>query len=449
MLFKRLTLHSSLEKNLRLIAIARLVLCLVAQVFVLLNVWLLGVEISLFWAEICLLMLAGSAAFTFFQLYSFQQRPAPRNLENQVRLQLASDVLILSLLFHVTGGAANPFVSILLFPLVISASILPGRFSWFMVILTLSCYGSLFWSNADTGHEMTANSHAGHQMTEATPNDENSAFSLHIIGMWFNFAISAVLISFFVVRMRQEIDQQQRQINQQREQALRDEQLLGIATQAASAAHHIGTPLSTLAVIIHDLQTDKAFPEQYQADLSMLAAQLENCKQVLKNLRHQAETTTETEAVSDFIRRLADEFRLLRPRTTLTVAQTITLPPELSMLVDPALRMAILNILNNAADASPDKVLFETDYAEDKLMLTITDFGSGFAVDPDFVPINSLKQDGMGLGLFLSHATINRTGGNIQLQQSTDGGTKVSISLPVLPSSTIKRLSNEAARAKR
>ena len=425
MLFKRLTLHSSLEKNLRLIALARLVLCIVAQLFVLLNFWLLGVDISLLWAEICLLLLAGSAALTFFQLYAFQQRPAPRNLENQVRMQLVSDVLILSLLFHVTGGAANPFVSILLFPLVISASILPGRFSWFMVILTLSCYGSLFWTGITGGPEMAANGHAGHQMPEAMPSEEHSAFSLHIIGMWFNFAISAVLISFFVVKMRQEIDQQQAQINQQREQSLRDEQLLGIATQAASAAHHMGTPLSTMSVIIHDLQTDQALPKQYQADISVLADQVENCKQVLKRLRHQAETSTETEAVNDFIRRLLDEFRLLRPRTRLTWEEAPAQPAALRMQVDPALRMAILNILNNAADASPDQILLQTDYVPGKVILSITDFGSGF------VPTASLKQDGLGLGLFLSHASINRAGGDIRVQQSQAGGTEVLIYLPL------------------
>ena len=178
----------------------------------------------------------------------------------------------------------------------------------------------------------------------------------------------------------------------------------------------------------------------------MLSTQVENCKQVLKRLRHQAETATEIETACDFIRLLTDEFRLLRPRTTLTLVQTQSLPPERCMLVDPALRMAILNILNNAADASPERVLFETDYAGDKLILTITDFGSGFATGPDFVPTNSLKQDGMGLGLFLSHATINRTGGNIRLQQNEQGGTKVSVSLPLLPSDDAKNLNTEPAR---
>jgi two-component system sensor histidine kinase RegB len=375
-------------------------------------------------------MLAASAAFTFFQLHSFQHKAVPQNLENQLRLQLVSDVLILSLLFHVTGGAANPFVSILLFPLVISASILPGRFSWFMVVLTLSCYGSLFWSDVSGGQNMTHDPHAGHQM-HAAPESEHSAFSLHIIGMWFNFAISAVLISFFVVRMRREIDQQQQKINRQREQSLRDEQLLGIATQAASAAHHIGTPLSTMSVIVHDLQSDQGFPEAYQSDLSVLADQIDNCKQVLKRLRHQAETVTETESVQRFMAQLVDEFRLLRPRISLNLLNSSGLPENIYIKIDPALRMAVLNILNNAADASPEQVHLETTHVPGKLLISITDAGSGFQPENGFSPTESIKADGMGLGLFLSHASINRAGGDIAVQQAPEGGTRVRIYLPV------------------
>jgi two-component system sensor histidine kinase RegB len=433
MLFKPLSLHSSLEKNLRLIAMARLVLCIVAQLFVILNVWWLGVDIPLLAAEICLLLLAGSAAWTFFQLYAFQKKPAPQNLEKQVRLQLVSDVLILSLLFHVTGGAANPFVSILLFPLVISASILPGRFNWFMVLLTLSCYGSLFWTDAAGSSQQAATSadpHAIHNL-HAISSAQHSAFSLHIIGMWFNFALSAVLISFFVVRMRREIDLQQDKINRQREQLLRDEQLLGIATQAASAAHHIGTPLSTMSVIVHDLQAEPDFPRSYRSELSVLADQIDVCKQVLKRLRHQAETTTEIEPVQRFMAQLVDEFRLLRPKIRLTPQGAAELPESLKIKIDPALRMALLNILNNAADASPEQVHLETIYSPGKLVISITDAGSGFQPEKGFNPTQSVKADGMGLGLFLSHASINRAGGEISVQQAAEGGSRVQIYLPI------------------
>lgn len=432
MIFNHLKRHSSLATNLRLIALSRLVLLIAAQFFVLLNQFVFAVKINLFWAEICLLLLALSAALTFFQL-----KTAPKNLERKVKFQLISDVIILSLLFHVTGGAANPFVSILLFPLVISASILTGRFNWFMVLLTLSCYGSLFLSDI----AMSIDDMPVHQHTKM-PSTETS-FSLHLIGMWFNFAISAILISFFVVRMRQEIEWQQVELNTQKEQALRDEQLLGIATQAASAAHHLGTPLSTMSVIIHDLESEAAFPDAYKEDLAILAAQVSNCKNVLNSLRHDAESEFKPEPLSVFMTKLLDEFHLIRPQAKLEKKELHALPDKVQIMSDPALRMAILNILNNAADASPEKIIFYPRFQGGLLLIDIIDFGKGVSEEASLLPIKSSKQDGLGLGLFLSHTTLNRYGGEISLFQLDAGGTQVSITLPLSAQEKQRRKLND------
>jgi two-component system sensor histidine kinase RegB len=367
-----------------------------------------------------------------------QLKKAPKNLENKVKVQLLSDVVILTLLFQVTGGAANPFVSILLFPLVISTSILRGRFNWFMVMFTLTCYGSLFFleginmydggAQPDTGVMQHSMSDHAHHMASSAEN----AFSLHIIGMWFNFAISAVLISFFVVRMRQEIEQQQLQLNTQREQALRDEQILGIATQAASAAHHLGTPLSTMSVIIHDLQNEAGFPAQYKDDLLVLAAQVANCKQVLHMLRQDAGNEFQPELLSVFIGKLLDEFQLIRPQVVLEKKGLDNLNNQASIISDPALRMAILNVLNNAADVSPHKIIFSAQCQQDSLVIDIIDFGEGVYEGKGLSSVRSSKQDGLGIGLLLSHATLNRYGGEISLFNLGKGGTQVRIKIPFL-----------------
>lgn len=414
-----LKLHSSLDQNLRLIALARLVMLLVAQFFVVLNQLVFAIEINLFWAEFWLTLLALSSIWTLFQL-----RSVPNQLERSVKLQLLSDVVLLTLLFHVTGGAANPFVSILLFPLVVSASLLGGKFNWFMVIFTLSCYASLFLEGMQESTSMS-----GHEHHHMPANDQ--AFSLHIIGMWFNFAISAILISFFVVRMRQAIEQQQALLNKEREQGLRDEQLLGIATQAASAAHHLGTPLSTMSVIVNDLQNETTFPEEFKPDLALIASQVANCKQVLTNLRQDAEQKVKPESVTVFVSKLLDEFRLIRPGVFLETLSLKDLPDGLTITADPALRMAILNILNNAADVSPEEIKFEARYENGHLIMNITDFGSGFSKTNFDTVQTSSKQDGLGMGLFLSHATVNRYGGEIQLFQQAESGTRVRIDLPL------------------
>ena len=255
----------------------------------------------------------------------------------------------MTLLFHLTGGAANPFVSLLLFPLTISASILPKRFTWFMVFFTLSAYGSLFLVDMNQLFpgvmESSAEQGQSHNMHQHHQHAGDETFSLHIIGMWFNFALSAILISFFIVRMNLEIKQQADKINQQREQMLRDEQVLGIATQAASAAHHMSTPLASMAVLIEDLKHDYQEGELAE-DLNLLAAQIASCTQVLDNLRDQARLRSRSESIADFTQRLIDECRLLRPNTRIETEHRYSqIQGKYTISSDPALRMAILNIL--------------------------------------------------------------------------------------------------------
>jgi len=417
---------SSAHKNLTLIAAARVVLWCVAELLIVVNkLWLhLPFNESLVHGVL--------AAFALTAIAAFIQARSVRHISYYAMLRhLTLDVLIMTWVFHLVGGAANPFVSILLFPLTISAAILPSRFTWFMVVLTLASYGSLFLPtdgavNLVVDHSKHSHSHGAQQ----------SVFSLHLVGMWFNFAISAILISFFVVKMRQQIQQQQQKLNTQREKALRDEQLLGIATQAASAAHHISTPLSTMAVIINDLRQSQT-SDSLQEDLKLLSAQIDNCSEVLNTLRHR-ENSNEPISLTLFIHQLIDEFKLMRPEAVLE--EHIDNLHTYQISSDPSLRMALLNVLNNAADVSPQKIQLNITLERSTLHLKIRDFGNGFPEDfannalinSTESPTISSKPNGMGIGLFLSHATIDQHRGKISLT-NMEQGTLTYITLPLFP----------------
>lgn len=437
MLFKHTLMLSSSHKNLALIAAARGVLWCVAELLIVVNqLWLhLPFNESLVHAVLAAFALTAIAAFV-------QARSAGHISDDAILRHLTIDVLMMTWVFHLVGGAANPFVSILLFPLTISAAILPSRFTWFMVILTLVSYGSLFLPS--NGAENLVTDHSQHSHLHGS---EQSVFSLHLVGMWFNFAISAILISFFVVKMRQQIQQQQNKLNTQREKALRDEQLLGIATQAASAAHHISTPLSTMAVIINDLRLSQT-NDLFQEDLKLLSAQIDNCSDVLNTLRHR-ENTSGPILITLFISQLIDEFKLMRPEAVLTEFIDDLTQCEISS--DPSLRMALLNVLNNAADVSPQKIQLDVALKKDTLHLKIRDYGEGFPESSSSnailngaeAPIHSSKPNGMGIGLFLSHATIDQHQGKISLT-NMEQGTLTYITLPIFSSLVIA--SNSTAK---
>ena len=97
-------------------------------------------------------------------------------------------------------------------------------------------------------------------------------FNLHLLGMWFNFALSAVLIAWFVARMAQSLRERDQRLAVAREAALRNEQLVALGTLAAGAAHELGTPLSTIAVIATELERDRGHDSALVEDLRLLRA---------------------------------------------------------------------------------------------------------------------------------------------------------------------------------
>jgi two-component system sensor histidine kinase RegB len=82
----------------------------------------------------------------------------------------------------------------------------------------------------------------------------SSGFALHILGMWLNFVISVGVVAFFLTRMAAALKQRERELAVVREAVLRDEQILSLGTLAAGAAHQLGTPLATMAVVIRELE---------------------------------------------------------------------------------------------------------------------------------------------------------------------------------------------------
>jgi two-component system sensor histidine kinase RegB len=116
---------------------------------------------------------------------------------------------------------------------------------------------------------------------------EQVTFQLHLIGMWVIFLVSAILISVFITRMATAIQARETNLAQARETALRNEQLVAIGTLAAGTAHALGTPLSTMAVLLNEL--DKQDAEELKQgdikeDISLLRQQVTRCKHSLTQL---------------------------------------------------------------------------------------------------------------------------------------------------------------------
>ena len=367
-----------------------------------------------------LAVVCGQLLFNGWSLYRL-----PRDAEHPIRpetlaLAFTSDILALALQLYLTGGAHNPFASLFLVPIAIAGAMLPVGYTAGLVILTLFLYRSLM-----EGFRPLAE--------PAVPLP--GGLSLHELGMAINFVISAVLIAGFVSLLAYRLRESQRELARARERSLRQEQILGLGTLAAGTAHELGTPLNTIAVLAAELK-DTA-PDACREDVALLERQVGVCKAILSNLVRQVrgmDLADDEVSPEVFMDSISNKFRILKPE--IKVGYSIEMRDgEARIHVGGVLEQAVLNVLNNAADVSPQAVDCRIDVGEGQCRLDILDRGPGFTeqvlAQAGERIVSTKSGQGMGIGLLLSHATLERYGGDLSYHPRPGGGAIARIRLPL------------------
>lgn len=352
--------------------------------------------------------------------------------DREFSIHLLVDILFFSMLLFLSGGASNPFVSYFLIPISIAAITLSRAYTAVIALGALAAYSLLMFHSLPL-EAIAPSHHTG----------DRTGSNLHILGMWVNFAVSAGIITYFISQMASALKLHQQQIAQQREAQLRDDQLLAVGTLAAGTAHELGTPLNTMQLTIDEMLS---LPDsQSRDDLLLLQQQIDQCRTTLRQLR----TTAEQSASKDFpaqplrsyFNSILERWQLMRPAINpeINFAETAVPPPQVRF--HPSIAQSILNLLNNAADVSPEAVTVEISWSQQWVKLSIGDRGPG--INPkanigDNPPFSSSKADGLGLGLFLSQTTVARYGGSFDHRDLVDGGTLTTLRLPIDASQNIE-----------
>lgn len=340
--------------------------------------------------------------------------------DGELFAQLCVDITALTLLLFFSGGAANPLVSLYLPTIAIASVVLPGRFAWSAVALSVATYSLLVFYNIPLPVQ-----------------DAERATRLHLAGMWLIFVASAALISWFVARMAAAIRSRDRELAAAREEALRNERVIALGSLAAGAAHELGTPLATMAILAGELSRRAGGDAETQEDLALLREQIEHCKGIITGLAARAgQTRAEGGGAVDLDRWLEQviaRWRQLRPHAEAKVSLHGTAPAP-RVVGEATLEQALLNLFNNAADAGGGEVDIVAEWDAALLRLEVRDRGPGFdekvllAAGRAFV---TTRQEGTGIGLFLAHAAVERLGGRIVLANRDGGGAVTRVELPL------------------
>jgi two-component system, sensor histidine kinase RegB len=401
--------------------LAWLRICAIAgqSVAVLVCAWWMRLDIPL------LPLLLGIGLLAVFSVFAAWRLTQPWPLREWEAVgHIAFDTLVLGYLLYFTGGASNPFITLLLVPIALSAAALSGRSVLAVAALAGVAYVILLYSHVPLPMPLHENS----------PN----RFSLHVAGMGVNFVIMALLLSFFISRLAHVLRLQQLEVQRVRERALRDEGILAIATQAAGAAHELNTPLSTMRTLLPELRREHIGDTSLAEDLELLEGQVDRCRTILREMvafgKAQLSQEPERLEVAAFIHGCLERFQLLRPEAELD----LTLDQEIARIVlrtPPGLRHALLNLLNNAADASAvnhsHAVALQVSRDGEWLQLSVRDHGPGFGADGELTLLGySQKQTGLGIGLALAEATAERLNGEL-IARNAERGAEVRLRLPL------------------
>ncbi len=349
--------------------------------------------------------------------------------QRELLLQLLGDIAALSVLFYFSGGYSNPFIWMYLLPITVAAVALRAVYAWAIATLSIACYTLLMFYHIPLSH-LHLHAHT----------DGQSAVQLdiHLVGMWIGFVVSSIIVAIFIARIGQNLRDYDNAIAAVREKALESERMLALGTLATSAAHELGTPLATMAVVSKELSQEYANQPALLKQIEILQKQVSRCKEILSSITRSAGQTRADAGqglpLSEFIQEAIQRWRDTRPATELIVNMASTgLDPII--LIDRTLTQAILNLLDNAADESPERIIFSADWNEKILKIQIRDFGGGLSVEtkrqlgtPFFT---SKNEEGMGLGVYLTQTTLARYDGELSLNNHAEGGVLTMVKLPL------------------
>jgi two-component system sensor histidine kinase RegB len=337
---------------------------------------------------------------------------------------LLLDVLALSAQLYLSGGATNPFISLFLLQVVLGSVLLDRWSSWVMVIATSIAFALLT---------------VFYRPIMLPASFAIDLFVLHIQGMWVCFALVAVLLVMFVTRINGNLRAQDDYLADIRRQSVEEDHIVRIGMLASGAAHELGTPLSSLSVILGDwrrIEAIAAAPDLLR-DVEDMQAEVQRCKAIVTSILLSSGDPRGEQSAATTVRALFD--RIVSDWTSARDFRNARYQDDFGsdvpIVADVVLQQAVFNMLDNAAEASPDRIDILLSRIDDMLALIVRDEGPGFA--PEQLtnlgkPYNSSKVGlGRGLGLFLVGNVVRKLGGSLSASNKEGGGAQVTLQLPL------------------
>lgn len=363
----------------------------------------------------CLGLVGASAALNLALRWRFPV--SIRLSERGATIMLGYDILQLAGLLFLTGGVANPFVLFFLAPVTIAATSLTFRQALALLGLAIVCATALLRASLPMPWL------AGENLTLPP---------LYVFGLWTAFAASAAFVAFYAHRVAEEARQNASALTATELVLARAHHLSQIDGLAAAAAHELGTPLATVALVVREWADHPPAVKGFADDLALLEQSVDKCRTILGKLSEPAALTGQRQMDISSPMELAEI--AAAPHRLLGVAIAVegegTGPPP-QCPRNPGVLYGLGNLIENAVGFAAKAVAIRANWSKSTVRIVIADDGSGFppsilarAGEPYLSQRDGARRSGgagggLGLGLFIARSLLERSGATLELANAT------------------------------
>jgi two-component system sensor histidine kinase RegB len=353
----------------------------------------------------CLLVIGCSAALNITLRLRF--RPIQRLEPDRAALLLAFDIVQLALLLFLTGGVENPFVFLFLGPVLISATALPPLMTLMLGALAAICATALVYFH----------------LPLPWVSDEPLVLpAIYLLGVWFSLLVALGVIGAYAWQIAEEARLLTDALAATELVLAREQHLSQLDGLAAAAAHELGTPLSTIAVVVRELERAIEPTSPHAEDVKLLHEQAQRCREILAKLTQLSASSEPFERSK--LSTLIEE--VVAPHRNFGVAIDVVLPADRASepvgAHNPAVIYGLGNLVENAVDFARQRVDIAAQWSDGEVTIAIADDGPGFApeiLDRIGEPYLTSRGrphpgegevSGLGLGVFIAKTLLERTG---------------------------------------
>ena len=337
---------------------------------------------------------------------------------------LLIDILQLGFLLYLSGGITNPFVIFILIPSVFSSSNLSFKTNTLLVVLTIIIIIFLTFNYENLPINLNSDFHNNHYFYYSIPT---------------SLIIALVFLNYFAMTFGSQSRLRKEALGKMEEVMAKEHELLSLGGQAAAAAHSLGTPLSTITIITHDLMKQFKGQKDLEKDIELLNSQVKRCNEILKRLTLNPEEEDEfidkDINIRDYLNEIISSFKEISKKDFVFNFDQDSNPKKISKSIE--IVYGLRNFIGNANKFAQNTIFINLKSDSEITEITVEDDGSGYPRDiiskigEPYLKSNFSKdssKEGLGLGLFIGKTLLEKNFASVNCRNSkTRSGAEVNI----------------------